>query len=80
MGGNSQPKQENRATAELPQAYADRFGWPELANTVKQAYDTLTPAEQSEACVYTANYGEAAAVDLFGPALGLPLHRWPIAQ
>jgi 4-amino-4-deoxy-L-arabinose transferase-like glycosyltransferase len=65
-------KQENLATAELPQNYADRHGWYEMVDQVKAAYDTLTPQEQAEACIYTYNYGEAAAVDLYGPTFGLP--------
>ncbi len=73
LGGlGSVVKQENLASSELPQNYADRYGWLEIAQSVKTAYDTLTPQEQSEACVYTSNYGEAAAIDYFGPALGLP--------
>jgi 4-amino-4-deoxy-L-arabinose transferase-like glycosyltransferase len=56
----------------LPQVFADRYGWRELAASVKQAYSTLTPQEQAEACVFTSNYGEAGAINLYGPALGLP--------
>ncbi len=56
----------------LPDVFADRYGWREMVLDVKQAYDTLTPAEKAEACVFTSNYGEAGAVDLYGPALGLP--------
>jgi 4-amino-4-deoxy-L-arabinose transferase-like glycosyltransferase len=72
IGGAGDVKQENRVTSGLPQNYADRYGWPEMVEAVRQAYDSLTPAEQAEACILTRNYGEAAAVDLFGPALGLP--------
>jgi 4-amino-4-deoxy-L-arabinose transferase-like glycosyltransferase len=72
MGGASNIQTENLATSALPQNYADRYGWPEMVQAVKQAYDTLTPEEKAEACIYTSNYGEAGAVDLFGPALGLP--------
>ncbi len=70
--GNIQVKQENIATSELPQNYADRFGWPEIVNSVKVVYDTLPAEDQARACIFTDNYGEAGAVDLFGPALGLP--------
>lgn len=68
----TQVKTENLATSALPQSYADRYGWQELAYKVKAAYDTLTPQEKAEACVFTSNYGEAGAVDFYGPALGLP--------
>src|SRR5512141_937826 len=32
-------KQENIVTAELPQNYADRYGWHEIVDSVKAAYD-----------------------------------------
>jgi hypothetical protein len=72
VGGINEVKTENLQSSALPQNYADRFGWPEMVHAVKQAYDTLTPQEQAEACVFTSNYGEAGAVDYYGPALGLP--------
>jgi hypothetical protein len=56
----------------LPQVYADRYGWREMVANVKAAYDTLTPQEQAEACIFASNYGEAGAVDFYGPALRLP--------
>ncbi|HEY5982422.1 MAG TPA: glycosyltransferase family 39 protein [Anaerolineales bacterium] len=65
-------KQENLRSSELPQNYADRYGWKEMVAAVKQAYDTLTPEEQARACILTVNYGEAGAIDYYGPALGLP--------
>ena len=71
-GGASQVKSENLQSSALPQSYADRFGWREMVAAVKAAYDTLTPQEKAEACVFASNYGEAGAVDFYGPALGLP--------
>lgn len=70
--GTSEIKTENLPSSALPQAFADRYGWMEMAVAVKAAYDRLTPQEQAEACVVTSNYGEAAAIDFYGPALGLP--------
>jgi 4-amino-4-deoxy-L-arabinose transferase-like glycosyltransferase len=72
MGGAGEVKQENLQSSALPQNYADRYGWREMVAAVKQAYDTLTPAEQAEACIIGRNYGEAGAIDFYGPALGLP--------
>jgi Dolichyl-phosphate-mannose-protein mannosyltransferase len=56
----------------LPQYYADMFGWPELAALVAAAYRTLSPEEQKQAVFFGNNYGEAAAVDIYGAPLGLP--------
>jgi hypothetical protein len=65
-------KAETLASSELPQSYADRYGWTETVAVVKQAYDTLTPAEQADTCILAKNYGEAGAVDFYGAAAGLP--------
>ncbi len=70
--GTSEIKTENLQSSALPQNFADRYGWREMVTAVKAAYDTLTPQEQTEACIVASNYGEAAAIDFYGPALGLP--------
>jgi 4-amino-4-deoxy-L-arabinose transferase-like glycosyltransferase len=72
IGGAGEIKTENLQSSALPQNYADRYGWREMVTAVKAAYDTLTPQEQTEACIFASNYGEAGAVDFYGPALGLP--------
>jgi hypothetical protein len=56
----------------LPQHLADQHGWPELAAKVADVYQRLPVAERARACVLTENYGQAGAVDVFGPTLGLP--------
>lgn len=70
--GTSEIQTENLQSSALPQNFADRYGWREMVTGVKAAYDTLTPQEQTEACIVTSNYGEAGAIDFYGPALGLP--------
>jgi hypothetical protein len=50
----------------------EQVGWPEFARTVAGAWGSLTPAERATGVVFTSNYGEAGAIDRFGPALGLP--------
>jgi 4-amino-4-deoxy-L-arabinose transferase-like glycosyltransferase len=67
------PKAEERtALAELPQYYADQFGWEEVVALVAEAYSKLTPQEQSECVIYVRNYGEAGAIDFYGGRYGLP--------
>jgi hypothetical protein len=56
----------------LPQLFADRFGWQEMAEAVAGAYRSLSPEEQKRARIFGQNYGQAGAIDLYGPALGLP--------
>lgn len=70
--GMGEVKTENHEAAALPQHLADRFGWPELTAQVAQVYRTLSPAEQTQASLYAQNYGEAGALDFFGPQYGLP--------
>jgi Dolichyl-phosphate-mannose-protein mannosyltransferase len=63
---------ETRATTDLPQTYADMFGWPEMVATVAKVYWSLPPAERGQAAIFASNYGEAAAIDFFGPRYRLP--------
>lgn len=56
----------------LPQHFADMTGWDTLAQDVAQVVATLTPEERARARVYAQNYGEAGAIDYFGPSLDLP--------
>jgi len=56
----------------LPQHFADMHGWPELAATVAEVYDSLPEADRGHCGIFGQNYGEAAAIDLFGRRYGLP--------
>lgn len=57
---------------QLPQLYADMFGWENMADTVAEVYRSLPPAERANCAILAGNYGEAGAIDYYGPALGLP--------
>ncbi len=71
--GIEQPHMERgRDTGRLPQLFADMHGWDTMAEQVEAVYRTLPPAEQAKACVFGQNYGEAGAINYFGPHLGLP--------
>jgi len=63
---------ENHRMGPLPQIYADQFGWKEMAQVVADAYHKLPPEEQKSCAIFGQNYGQAGAIDLFGPQLGLP--------
>ena len=56
----------------LPQDYADMLGWEQQVGAVARVYHELPPGEQSRAVIVGANYGQAGALDFFGPRLGLP--------
>jgi hypothetical protein len=68
----AQPRIENHELGPLPQLFADRFGWPEMAREVARVYWALPPADRARATIFGQNYGQAGAIDHFGPALGLP--------
>jgi len=64
--------QEHQELGDLPQYYADEFGWEEMVEKVAGAYRMLSPEEQQQCVIYARNYGEAGAIDFFGPRFGLP--------
>jgi 4-amino-4-deoxy-L-arabinose transferase-like glycosyltransferase len=70
--GLTQPALERGSLGVLPQQYADMFGWREMAARVAAVYQALPPADRARAVFFGRNYGEAAAIDIYGPALGLP--------
>jgi hypothetical protein len=71
-GGDAGVQVETREVGQLPQNFADRFGWQSMVATVTGVYEELPPEERERACILTGNYGEAGAVDFFGPRYGLP--------
>jgi hypothetical protein len=56
----------------LPQDYADMLGWPELVTAVARVYDSLPPEKRAQVVLVGENYGEAGAMEFYGPKLGLP--------
>jgi Dolichyl-phosphate-mannose-protein mannosyltransferase len=65
-------KMEKHPSGRVPQQFADMLGWPVLTQAMTAAYDALPPAQRTGAAILTHNYGQAAALDFFGPKNGLP--------
>ncbi len=65
-------KQEVHMESLLMQPIADQFGWPEMVRQVADIYKSLSPDERAQTGIWAGNYGEAGAVNLFGPQYGLP--------
>jgi len=65
-------KQEVHMQSLLMQPIADQLGWPEMVRQVADIYNSLPAAERSETGIWAGNYGEAGAINLFGPRYGLP--------
>lgn len=54
---------------DVPQHFADQFGWRERVAAVEQVVRALPPGDREQAVIYTTNYGRAAALQLFGRGL-----------
>jgi hypothetical protein len=67
-----QAQERSAVGAPLPQHLADQHGWRELTASVTRVWQTLPPDERARAAIIADNYGEAAALDFYGAAAGLP--------
>ena len=63
---------ERKQLSQLPQYYADMFGWEKMTAAVADAYYSLTPEARAECVILCDNYGEAGAIDFFGRQYNLP--------
>lgn len=70
--GFEPPKTENQNTGPLPQYFADEFGWEDLTREVARVYLSLSPEERARTAIFANSYGQAGAIDFFGPKYGLP--------
>jgi hypothetical protein len=61
-----------KITSKLHDQFREEIGWPDLANSVAAVYRSLSPEERARTGILTGNYGEAGALNLYGPALSLP--------
>jgi 4-amino-4-deoxy-L-arabinose transferase-like glycosyltransferase len=58
--------------APLTQSLSDEFGWRDLEKKVAGIFHGLSAEDQSRAAILASNYGEAAAIDVYGREDGLP--------
>jgi len=50
----------------------EEIGWPELVATISHIRDSVPAQQRGRVGILAGNYGEAGAIDLYGPAYGLP--------
>ena len=62
-----QPRIERHKLGPLPQLFADQFGWEEMVATVARVYNGLPADVRAKTAIFGQSYGQAGAVDLFGP-------------
>lgn len=68
-------------TSELPQWYADRFGWPEQVEVLERVVATLFAEERAHAVILAPSYGHAGAVEVLGhdlPPVVSPHVSWAL--
>jgi hypothetical protein len=52
--------------------YADQFGWEEMVTTIAGVYNSLPDDVRAKTAIFAQNYGQAGAIDFFGPKYQLP--------
>jgi hypothetical protein len=72
IGVRASSGERGQESLKIPQIFADRFGWPEMAAQVAEIYNSLSPDEKADCVIGARNYGEAGAIDFFGAQYGLP--------
>jgi Dolichyl-phosphate-mannose-protein mannosyltransferase len=50
----------------------EQIAWPREVSLIAQVYSGLPPAQRSVTAILADNYGEAGALDRYGPSFGLP--------
>ncbi len=70
--GIQQPRIETHKLGPLPQIFADQFGWREMAAAVAKAYDSVPPDVRPRTAIFTQNYGQAGAINLYRREFALP--------
>jgi hypothetical protein len=63
---------EGHELSELPQFYADMFGWEEMASTVSKVYQSLPDDEKERTIVFASNYGRAGSLEYYSKKYSLP--------
>ena len=57
---------------QLPQDFADMLGWEALVRATAEEWSNLPDNDRARAVITARNYGEAGALDHYGPRYGLP--------
>ena len=52
--------------------FSEEFGWKEMTATVAEIRDSLPAADRAQLGILAGDAGEAGALNLYGPAYGLP--------
>ena len=64
--------EHSHARSPLPQYYSDELGWEAMVAEVARVYHSLPPEVQAKTAIKADDYGQAGAIDYYGPKYGLP--------
>jgi hypothetical protein len=70
--GDGAKRHSRRTVNAIFHLAANSLGWRDLEQKVADAFRKLTPDEQKRVAIIAANCGQAAAIDVYGKADGLP--------
>src|SRR5580692_129641 len=70
--GIKMSRTEVQDSGPLPQHFGDEFGWEEMVAATAEIYHALPAEERSKTGILAGTYGDAGAIDFFGPRYGLP--------
>ena len=70
--GMQPPSVEGKELAELPQHFADQFGFENMAETVARAYHNLAQEDRAQCVIIASHYGFAAAIDFYREKFDTP--------
>ena len=59
-------------TYQVNQELAESIGWPQLVGAVRTVWTSLPPRQRASAVIFTADYGEAGAINELGRRASLP--------
>jgi len=63
---------EHNDTGQLPLQFASEFGWEDMARQTAKLYYSLPKSEREKTAIFANHYGQAGAIDYYGPKYGLP--------
>jgi 4-amino-4-deoxy-L-arabinose transferase-like glycosyltransferase len=74
------PTTNQGVAIDLPQDFADMLGWETKVARVATVFHALPPGDRNDAVIVTTNYGQAGAIDFYGPRYGLPGAKAPVGS
>jgi hypothetical protein len=67
------PPQDIGWTYKVNSALGEEIGWPQLVHSVATVWHSLPAGQRQHAVIFTADYGEAGAINELGRSAGLPI-------